>query len=413
MKRTIVSLLALAVLFGLGTDPASGGVPASAMQYTPGMINYQGMLVTPGPQGGAYVDGSYTFDIRLYRELSGGTAVWGGTYTTYVKSGYFNIMLGGETGVALAGPTYAHNALWKALWPDPATPENLKNSLFLAITPYQDAYCQFIQPASRAELAPRQNLLAAPYAFRAQTAAYAEYANQSTNFVVNGKLTASYAVGGTPILKTFVGGYPATTPWVQIGLGSDVPNTVSITSMGLVTQSETVLHDTETKEWFMVGDFDVDSSGPVTIDAGSTAKLIGTTGATVSGGSGTLSLQGAKVQGRNALEWSKPSSSSTYAKPFVIRQYTVVLASGASQGYLDISDTVLNKVSDYAAAITAVRPTVTDSAVGDALSSFHMTTGETGNAWKIYLQRDTPITTARNYVVDVLFINKYLIDDNR
>ena len=129
MKKTIIALLSLAVLLGLGTAPASGAVPSSAVQNTPGMINYQGFLAAPG-QMPYYADGTYTFDIRLYRQLSGGIAVWGGTYSTYVKSGYFNIMLGGDTGAPIAGgtpPTYTHNQLWKALWPDPATPADQKN----------------------------------------------------------------------------------------------------------------------------------------------------------------------------------------------------------------------------------------------------------------------------------------------
>lgn len=422
MKKTVVTLLSLAVLLGLGTAPASGGVPASAVQNTPGMINYQGMLVTPPDgqtQGGPYADGTYTFDIRLYREISGGTAVWGGTYLTYVKSGYFNIMLGGSTGTALSSgtpPTYAHNELWKALWPDPALPADQKNALFLGITPHQDAYNVTIPLQNRVELAPRQNLLAGPYAFRAQTA---EYANQSiSNFVANGTLSAAFlSVGGgsglgdDPVLITYKTGGASPQKTVIVGndffgaaaaiIARDVDITAGVGDMNLKSSSAITLKTEGT------------AGSSIAIEAKGNAWLKGMTGATVNGTAGNVTLQGAKIVGQNALEWSKPSSSSTYAKPFALRQYTVVLASGESQGSLDIPDTLLNKVADYAAAITAVKPTVVDNAVGDALSSFFMTTGEVGTTWKIYIRRDTPITSARNYVVDILFINKHLIDDNR
>jgi len=414
MKKTIVSLLSLAVLFGLGAASASADVPSSAVQNTPGMINYQGMLANPaGGQQPYYVDGPYIFDIRLYREISGGTVVWGGTYSTYVKSGYFNIMLGGDSGAPLASgtPTYTHNELWKALWPDPTLPADQKNVLFLGITPYQDANGIDIPVENRAELAPRQNLLAAPYAFRAQTA---EYASQSiSDFVANGTLSGAFlnvgggGLGDDPVLLTYMSGEQKT-----VGLGNDVfGSKVSIVARDVdITAGLGDMNLSSLSKMTLKTEGNNGTS--IAIEAKGTASVKGMSGVTINGDANNVNLQGAKIRGQNNLEWSAPSSPSSYCRPFALRQFTVIIASGQSSGSYDISAIGFG-VTDYSAAITAVRPLVVDATVGDALSGFFLTTGGSGTAWKIYIERDTPISSARSYKVDVLFINKHLIDDTR
>ena len=165
MKKTTVMILT-GLLFMAGAVMHSGAqVPSSINAHVPGTMNYQGRLV--GPTGTPYVDETYTFDIRLYVEANGGTPIWGGTYSSYVKDGYFNIMLGAEGGQPLTGTTYTDTDLWKALWADPAN-GNPGESLYLGITPWQGANAAPL--GTKVELTPRQTLMTAPYAFRAQTA---------------------------------------------------------------------------------------------------------------------------------------------------------------------------------------------------------------------------------------------------
>lgn len=191
--KTLTMGLWAGVLFATGvvlqfTAIAQEPGPESITAHVPGTINYQGRLV--GLNGAPYTDATYSFDIRLYKTPNGGTPLWGGTYTAFVKDGYFNITLGGTNAVDLAGTTYTSEHLWKALWPDPANGAP-SDSLYLGITSWQGANGSLINLIDRTELSPRQTLLTAPYAFRAQTAEYADQA--ASDFVIGGNLTVPNA----------------------------------------------------------------------------------------------------------------------------------------------------------------------------------------------------------------------------
>ena len=215
--KTICATIAAAF-----ASAAFATAPTSATQFTPKLMNYQGYLANPST-GAAYTDGIYQLECRLYRQASGGTAIWGGRYSVYVKGGYFNLMLG-DTSATNLGYTYANNDLWRALWSDTAVAVASRNDLWLGVTPLQGPTGASI--SSPTEISPRQQLLAGPYAFRAQAS---EYANQSySGFTVNGKLTVtgslalpnSYSIPWMNVTSN------ATTTTVRIG-GSSASSTAN------------------------------------------------------------------------------------------------------------------------------------------------------------------------------------------
>ena len=206
MKNAIAKVVLASILPTVALTVIHAAVPSTATQNVPGKMNYQGYLRDPST-GNAYVDGIYTLDCRIYSNDMGGTPLWGGRYSAYVKDGYFNIMLGDENATQnlddMSGITYTGAAnLWKALWGANST--DCKR--FLGVTPLQDANHAVI--SSPTEIMPRQELLTAPFAFRAQSAQYASEAKE--NFTVGGNLT----VNGT---TTFSGTINASTGTQSIG----------------------------------------------------------------------------------------------------------------------------------------------------------------------------------------------------
>ena len=187
--NTLTKTLVVAALAAVAAPAFThAAVPASATQNVPGQMNYQGYLADP-KTGEAYVDGIYTLQLRIWSSESGTAAascLWGGKYSVYVKGGYFNIMLGdaGATELTAADgvvPVYKNADLWKALWGTSAT----DTERFLGVTPEQSEGNKPIEMPF--EIAPRQKLLSAPFAFRAQHAQYADAAQDA--FSVPGNLT--------------------------------------------------------------------------------------------------------------------------------------------------------------------------------------------------------------------------------
>ena len=217
MKNAIAKVVLASILPTVALTVIHAAVPSTATQNVPGKMNYQGYLRDPST-GDAYVDGIYTLDCRIYSNDMGGTPLWGGRYSAYVKDGYFNIMLGDENATQnlddMSGITYTGAAnLWKALWGANST--DCKR--FLGVTPLQDANHAVI--SSPTEIMPRQELLTAPFAFRAQSAQYASEAKE--NFTVGGNLT----VNGT---TTFSGTINAQSGTQRVG-----PIQASSTSVNL------------------------------------------------------------------------------------------------------------------------------------------------------------------------------------
>ena len=206
MKNAIAKVVLASILPTVALTVIHAAVPSTATQNVPGKMNYQGYLRDPST-GNAYADGIYTLDCRIYSNDMGGTPLWGGRYSAYVKDGYFNIMLGDENATQnlddMSGITYTGAAnLWKALWGANST--DCKR--FLGVTPLQDANHAVIPSPS--EIMPRQELLTGPFAFRAQSAQYASEAKE--DFTVGGNLT----VNGT---TTFSGTINAQSGTQSIG----------------------------------------------------------------------------------------------------------------------------------------------------------------------------------------------------
>lgn len=189
--NTVMKTLVVAALAAVAMPAFTlAAVPSSATQNVPGTMNYQGYLADP-TTGAAYADGIYTLDIRIWNSDVSTTAsacLWGGRYSVYVKDGYFNLMLGDSSAAELTSadgvlPTYKNADLWKALWGASAT----DTVRYLGVTPRQNANHANI--TSPTEIAPRQQLLTSPFAFRAQHAQYADQAQ--AGFSVSGNLTVS------------------------------------------------------------------------------------------------------------------------------------------------------------------------------------------------------------------------------
>ena len=212
MNTRVIKTIAVAAFAAVAVPTlTSAAVPTTSVTQTvPGTMNYQGYLADPST-GNPYVDGIYTLDIRIWSASSGGTCLWGGKYSVYVKDGYFNIMLGDSSAAALTSsdgtvPTYGNTELWKAMWGSSATDV----TRYLGVTPRQNASHATI--SSPSEISPRQQLLSSPFAFRAERAQYAD--GSQTDFKVPGNLTVSGTTtftGGT----TFNGAITATSTGTQ------------------------------------------------------------------------------------------------------------------------------------------------------------------------------------------------------
>jgi hypothetical protein len=130
--KTVLRCLSLFFILGLAGPPSAGASPL------PSTLNYQGRLRLTG--GASIPDGTgNTLVFRIYTQASGGSDIWNetwnsGTSNVATKDGLFNVVLG------------TYNPL---------------------IIPFDQPYWLGVQVNGDAEMAPRQPLTMAPYAFRA------------------------------------------------------------------------------------------------------------------------------------------------------------------------------------------------------------------------------------------------------
>ncbi len=401
MKKT-AKIVLMGALFSAGVFIEShAAVPATITDNVPGTMNYQGRLVDP--TGTPYVNGTYTFDIRLYTVANGGTPRWGGTYSAYVKDGYFNIMLGADGGQALTGTTFTHTDLWKALWPD-ASNGNPGDSLYLGVTPWQGANGALL--GTKVELTPRQTLMSAPYAFRAQTADSANRAN--AGFDVTGTLTAdTMNVGGSMVQST------ATIVNIGGPDGNTASNAVNINALGVDIDSGTsdiYLNSGDRIDVNATGYYDLDA-GYVQVDAttgtldlesqNSYAYLKGNSGVYVSSSSGPISLNPqTSVIGYNQLTWNVPGTTQQYS-PISYRRIAVTFPSGQTQviaatGFL---------TSQLTLAIVGL------DNVNSGVRDFY--TYDNGTYWNICLTRDSVNTGTDTVYVHLLTFSNHWMTDYR
>lgn len=185
----------------------SAQVPASRIPMTPGIINYQGRLLTP--EGGLYSNGVYNIEFRIYEsDTAVSTGLWGCAYPVYVKDSYFNVMLGAPGGAPVnPAPAYAPLELWRALWYDANNPGTASDRyLGLKVLNGPDPAL----PSPAVEAFPRQRFLSSPFAERAGMAQYARAAHSTftvgTTLTVTGQVSA---LGGLSVQGSAT--LPATT----------------------------------------------------------------------------------------------------------------------------------------------------------------------------------------------------------
>ena len=255
MKKLMITALTLTAAFSLTAanyTPSDIPTGLTASDVTPGEINYQGLLRDP-KTGDKYVDGIYTLECRLYKQESGGTAIWGASYSAYVKDGYFNLMLGG-TGGADLGYTFKATDLWKALWFKTGS-----RDLYLGVTPRQNASNAAL--VSPAEISPRQKLLTAPFAFRAQKAQYADAA--PGNFKVDGNLDVAGNVNIASGKSLTLNNITSSSSEVKIGNNKSSPSKATLQGSTVTVEAGSALN--------------VNSHGnaTVTMDSGKTLSVNG------------------------------------------------------------------------------------------------------------------------------------------
>ncbi len=340
MKTTIKFICAaVAAIFAVSVFATA---PSSITQFVPNMMNYQGYLANPST-GLPYTDGIYELDLRLYRTQSGGTAIWGARYSVYVKGGYFNIMLGDSSGTRIYSttsnssyPTYNVTELWRALWNDTAYSQNY--NLWLGVTPRQSATHAAL--ANPTEIAPRQQLLAAPYAFRTQAAQYAEASYG--DFAVGGKLTvsgslqfpSSYSVNGISYSSSTMklAGTTQTSSNPSLYLYGNYMYLYPYGKVEIKPQAGNIV-------------MTVGSSYSTEISGGSKFSASGTQMRLTSGGSGTtiestggnitLSVSsGHGVYGTGNLKWTTPGKTSSVA-PFKFMEKKKIHFDTASEALIE------------------------------------------------------------------------------
>ena len=231
-------MVQVAAVLAMAAASVWADVPDSRTQVTPGIINYQGRLLTP--QGGVYMDGVYSIEFRLHESSTGtGSGLWSRVYPVYVKDGYFNVMLGtpGSSASAVT-PLYPEEGdLWKALWYDSDNSSKANGRyLGLKVTAVPAG-----APAVPAEEAfPRQRLLSAPFSERAQMAQYARAAYDTftvgTTLMANGLITAAgglTASGITTLTNTVVNGT------MTLNKGLTVNNAEALFNKGITVTGST------------------------------------------------------------------------------------------------------------------------------------------------------------------------------
>lgn len=385
--KTLKAILCGAAAF-LATSAALAAVPSSVTQFTPNMMNYQGHLYDAANYSD-YMEGTYNIQCRIYASETGGTPLWGGRYSVYVKGGYFNIMLGDTSGSDISGTTYKNNQLWKALW------EN--NNLWLGVTVEQDYMNNPV--SSPREITPRQRLLAGPYAFRAQAA---QYANASYgDFTVGGSLL----LGSTWTLGSRLK-YDGTT--LTLGVTDGSTPTADSPSVDVKAKSISANANGGIELKSNNGDIALKTgtAKKITLDAGGVvlngAGAVSMTSALAAGISAPIvSLTGATVMGEGTPMWKSTKGNSVAL--FKLKKVSVTIPTSTTMGSARINESGdINyawMVVGYNTAGAAPREI---GCVQDGDST-----------WSINVTLPARPSTATTFHVDLLGINNACVNDIR
>lgn len=211
------------LIASLAISPCFAAPPAITQAVTPGTVSYQGHV--QDANGAPYDNGVYGIEFRLYDDASAGNLLWAASYKPYLKSGFFNVILG-QTGVGESTPEGVTPLFpevadfWKGVWLDPNAPTKER---YLGMTIVDELGTPVVAPQ---ESFPRQQLLASPYSVQAQFAQQADSANRSLgNFAVATNLTvgASAQVAGQVTADSFSGNGSIPLGGIIMWSGTTVP----------------------------------------------------------------------------------------------------------------------------------------------------------------------------------------------
>ncbi len=166
--------------------------PLHAVPAVPEIINYQGYVTNAS--GVALPDGNYDIFFRIYNGATGGTALWAEKQTVTVSGGQFSVMLG--NGVTVG--TTNHDPLGTFLTTNAAT-----GNLFIGLS------VNAVGQSSAAEFAPRQQLVANPFAHHAKLA--------DTATVVAGNGVGTTALAASSVTSAKIADLNVTTAKIADG----------------------------------------------------------------------------------------------------------------------------------------------------------------------------------------------------
>jgi len=161
--KNIFSAIIILTAFFLLSTTANAGIPH--------LINYQGKLTKT--DGTAYAVGEYKISISIYDHATGGSLVWGPQVfnNTPLVYGHFNIILG---------------------------PTDTTSRDIVSAFASENAYLE-IKVNNDPPITPRQKILSAPYAVKAENAVTAGTASTVVNSAITGSKIAGNAVTSSKI----------------------------------------------------------------------------------------------------------------------------------------------------------------------------------------------------------------------
>lgn len=195
------------------------GAPLGAAPAVPSLINYQGFATNA--TGTALPDGNYDVNFKIYPASSGGTAIWGEKQVVTLNGGQFSVLLGNGSAIDAAIP---HGALADLF----GTSTAATGDVFIGLT------VNVVGQTTAAEFAPRQQILANPFAHRAKRADVATTVVDAS--IGSGSLAAS-SVTSAKIADGTVGAADLAGSAVTSSIIADGTVTAADLAVGSVTSN--------------------------------------------------------------------------------------------------------------------------------------------------------------------------------
>ncbi len=193
MKKSIIAAAVFAASFA-----------AQALEST---IAYQGIL--RNDQGAVLSGTQYVISFRLYKQASGGTAIWGRSSAVLLdENGLFNVELSDAIGSDVGGAQFTNLS--------DALADARGGNLFIGLT----------VEGSSGEISPRQKIMTVPYATYA-----ADVSQASGDFAVAGKTT----LNDTSATSLSVSGGATFGGPVRFSQGVTVNGNLNVTENGAIT----------------------------------------------------------------------------------------------------------------------------------------------------------------------------------